>query len=85
MAAFADAWNRHDVDSLMSMMTDDGIFEASGGNDVNGERHEDSRPCGLRTLQSSPNIPMPTGAMRGTRKRRPRSVRVDIHRYTEGW
>jgi len=40
LAAFADAWNRHDVDLLMSMMTDDGVFEASGGNEVNGERHE---------------------------------------------
>ena len=40
LAAFADAWNRHDVDALMSMMTDDGVFEASGGNHVNGERHE---------------------------------------------
>ena len=40
LAAFADAWNRHDVDLLMSMMTDDGVFEASGGNHVDGERHE---------------------------------------------
>ena len=37
---FAEAWNRHDVDALVSMMTDDGVFEASAGNDVNGERHE---------------------------------------------
>jgi taurine dehydrogenase small subunit len=40
LAAFADAWNRHDVDGLMSMMTDDGVFDASGGNHVSGERHE---------------------------------------------
>jgi steroid delta-isomerase-like uncharacterized protein len=40
LVAFADAWNRHDVDALMSMMTDDGVFEASGGNAVNGQRHE---------------------------------------------
>jgi uncharacterized protein (TIGR02246 family) len=38
--AFADAWNRHDVEALMSMMTDDGVFEASAGADVNGARHE---------------------------------------------
>ena len=25
---FADAWNRHDLDALMSMMTDDCVFEA---------------------------------------------------------
>jgi uncharacterized protein (TIGR02246 family) len=40
LTAFADAWNRHDVDGLMSMMTADGVFQASGGNDVDGERHE---------------------------------------------
>lgn len=37
---FADAWNRHDLDALMSMMTDDGVFEASTGSEVNGERSE---------------------------------------------
>ena len=40
MTAFAEAWNRHDLEALMSMMTDDGVFEASAGNDVDGERHE---------------------------------------------
>ena len=40
LAAFADAWNRHDVDGLMSMMTADGVFEASGGNQADGERYE---------------------------------------------
>jgi uncharacterized protein (TIGR02246 family) len=39
LTAFADAWNRHDLDALMSMMTDDAVFEASSGNDVDGERH----------------------------------------------
>jgi len=43
LEAFADAWNRHDVDALMSMMTEDGIFEASAGNNVDGERHEGQR------------------------------------------
>jgi len=37
---FADAWNRHDVDALMSMMTDDGVFEASAGDAVDGTRSE---------------------------------------------
>lgn len=37
---FAQAWNRHDVDALMSMMTGDPVFEASGGSDVVGERYE---------------------------------------------
>ena len=39
---FADAWNRHDVDALMSMMTPDGVFEASAGPQVDGTRSESS-------------------------------------------
>ena len=38
LQAFADAWNRHDVDALMSFMTDDCVFEASAGPDVAGTR-----------------------------------------------
>ena len=34
--AFADAWNRHDTDVILSMMTGDCIFEASRGRDVKG-------------------------------------------------
>jgi steroid delta-isomerase-like uncharacterized protein len=40
LEAFADAWNRHDVDALVSMMTEDGVFEPSAGDRVNGDRHE---------------------------------------------
>ena len=40
LEAFADAWNRHDLNDLMSMMTTDCVFEASGGNTVDGERHQ---------------------------------------------
>ena len=40
LQAFADAWNRHDLDALMSMMTTDCVFEASGGSAVDGERHQ---------------------------------------------
>jgi steroid delta-isomerase-like uncharacterized protein len=36
---FADAWNRHDIDALMSFMTDDCVFESSAGPDVCGARH----------------------------------------------
>jgi steroid delta-isomerase-like uncharacterized protein len=37
---FAEAWNRHDVDALMSMMTDDCVFQASAGPQVDGERSQ---------------------------------------------
>src|SRR5512145_427374 len=39
LQGFADAWNRHDVDALMSFMTDDCVFEASAGPDVCGTRY----------------------------------------------
>lgn len=39
LAAFADAWNRHDVDALMSFMTEDCVFESSAGADACGTRH----------------------------------------------
>jgi steroid delta-isomerase-like uncharacterized protein len=37
---FADAWNRHDLDALMSMMTADCVFEASAGPQADGQRSE---------------------------------------------
>ena len=39
LAAFADAWNRHDIDALMSFMSPDCVFEASAGPDVCGTRY----------------------------------------------
>jgi steroid delta-isomerase-like uncharacterized protein len=39
LQAFADAWNRHDVDALMSFMTEDGVFESAAGADVCGTRY----------------------------------------------
>jgi hypothetical protein len=39
LQAFADAWNRHDLDALMSFMTDNCVFEASAGFDVGGTRY----------------------------------------------
>jgi ketosteroid isomerase-like protein len=40
LQTFADAFNRHDLDALMSMMTTDCVFQASAGNAVDGERHQ---------------------------------------------
>ena len=39
LAAFSDAWNRHDVDGLMQFMSDDCVFMTAGGPDVCGARH----------------------------------------------
>jgi len=39
LQAFADAWNQHDVDALMTFMTEDCVFDASAGPDVFGTRY----------------------------------------------
>ena len=36
---YGEAFNRHDLDALMSMMTDDCVFDLSVGDTVDGERH----------------------------------------------
>ena len=37
--AFAEAWNRHDTDAILAMMTPDCVFESSRGPDVKGMVH----------------------------------------------
>ncbi len=39
LEAFSDAWNRHDVDALMSFMTEDCVFQTAAGPDACGTRH----------------------------------------------
>lgn len=39
LAEFAAAWNRHDIDALMSFMSEDCVFETVGGPERWGTRH----------------------------------------------
>jgi steroid delta-isomerase-like uncharacterized protein len=39
LAAFSAAWNRHDIDALMSFMSDDCVFQTAAGRDACGTRH----------------------------------------------
>jgi len=39
LADFSHAWNQHDVDALMSFMTDDCVFETAAGPEAFGSRH----------------------------------------------
>ena len=39
LQAFADAFNRHDADAIMSFMTADCVFEASAGAEICGTRY----------------------------------------------
>jgi len=43
LEAFSRAWNDHDIDALMSYMTDDCVFFSGGGADAYGSRYEGLR------------------------------------------
>jgi ketosteroid isomerase-like protein len=56
---FADAWNRHDLDALMSFMADDAIFDSSSGTSMFGTRYEgrDAVRAGFaRILANFPDV-----------------------------
>lgn len=38
LQSFADAFNTHDIKAIMSHMTDDCVFEASAGPDIDGQK-----------------------------------------------
>ena len=38
LEAFAEAWNRHDVDAILALMTEECVFESSAGPEVCGTR-----------------------------------------------
>lgn len=48
LEAFAEAWNRHDIEALMSFMTEDCVFESSAGPDAWGTRH-----CGREQVRAA--------------------------------
>jgi taurine dehydrogenase small subunit len=43
-AFFENGWNRHDVDLLMTFMSDDCVFESTAGPEVCGTRHAGRQP-----------------------------------------
>ena len=57
LAAFSAAWNRHDIDSLMSFMSDDCVFQTAAGPEAYGARHEG--PGAVRTAFESAWINFP--------------------------
>ena len=82
LQAFADAWNRHDIDALMTFMTDDCVFENAAGPDACGTRHagrEAVRKAFAAVWQAMPDAQWRDGA--SLRRWRPRHVRVDLHRH----
>ena len=64
LQAFAEAWNRHDVDALMSFMTEDCVFEASAGSDVHGTRYVGRASVRAGFAEVWATFPDATGATR---------------------
>ena len=54
---FMDVWNAHDVDGIMSLMTDDCVFEASFGPDPWGARYEGAAAVRSGVEKNFRNIP----------------------------
>jgi ketosteroid isomerase-like protein len=57
LEAYMQAWNDHDADKIMSMMTGDCIFEAGGGSAPNGTRHEGADAVRARVESVWKDIP----------------------------
>jgi ketosteroid isomerase-like protein len=43
LASHTQAWNDHDLEDLMSLFAEDCIFEASGGDEICGQRYRGHR------------------------------------------
>jgi taurine dehydrogenase small subunit len=58
-AFFDHGWNEHDVDALMTFMTDDCVFESASGPDACGTRHvgrERVRAAFARIFTAFPDV-----------------------------
>lgn len=57
LAAFSDAWNRHDIDALMSFMSDDCVFQTAAGLDACGTRISGSAAVREAFASAWKNVP----------------------------
>ena len=54
---FADAWNRHDTDAILSMMTSDCVICLSAGPDADGRRLVGPEAVRAATIEVFKNLP----------------------------
>lgn len=54
---FADAWNQHDIEALMSFMAEDCLFDTGGGSDPWGTRYQGSEEVRQRFERVWKDIP----------------------------
>ncbi len=54
---YSDAWNEHDIDKIMSFMTEDCVFEPGGGPERYGIRFEGAKAVRERCIEVWTDIP----------------------------
>ena len=54
---YGDAWNAHDIDTIMAFMTDDCVFESGGGSERFGTRYEGYEIVRQRFMEVWTDIP----------------------------
>ena len=54
---YSDAWNEHDIDRIMSFMTEDCVFEPGGGPERYGTRYEGYAAVRERFIEVWTDIP----------------------------
>jgi ketosteroid isomerase-like protein len=57
LAAFSDAWNRHDLPALMSFMHVDCVFDTAAGPEAFGTRHTGHEAVGKAFAAAWTNFP----------------------------
>ena len=57
LETYSDAWNRHDIDTIMALMTEDCIFEPGGGPERYGTRYEGQEAVRERFIEVFTEIP----------------------------
>ena len=54
---YSDAWNDHDIDTIMEMMTEDCIFETGGGGHSYGTRYSGYEAVKARFIEVWTDLP----------------------------
>ena len=54
---YSDAWNRHDIDRIMALMTEDCVFEPGGGPERYGTRYQGQAAVRERFIEVWTDIP----------------------------
>ena len=57
LQAYSDAWNAHDIDAIMSYMTQDCIFDTGGGENSYGTRYQGYEAVKARFMEVWADFP----------------------------